>query len=140
MTSIEVHRRPSEIIQAAVNRMDSVMAAYPFSDTRIKSAAAQFVERYRNIKANSLGHTVGMEVHDVRNPTATLEPGEIFTIEPAMQIPEEHLGIRLEDMLLITETGYENLSAFVPIEIADIEKLMADRRGLSDAQYRQSVK
>ena len=38
----------------------------------------------------------------------------IFTIEPAMQIPDEHLGIRLEDMILITDTGYENLSAFVP--------------------------
>ncbi len=44
-----------------------------------------------------------------------------------MRIEEDHLGIRLEDMLLITETGYENLSAFVPIEIADIEKLMAKR-------------
>ena len=83
-----------------------------------------------------MGHTVGMEVHDVRNPTPTLEPGEIFTIEPAMQIPEMHLGIRLEDMILITENGYENMSAFVPIEIADIEKLMAGHRGLSDAQIK----
>jgi Xaa-Pro aminopeptidase len=74
-----------------------------------------------------------MEVHDVRNPTPTLEPGQIFTIEPEMQIPEEHVGIRLEDMLLITETGYENLSAFVPIEIADIENLMKEP-GLSDAR------
>jgi Xaa-Pro aminopeptidase len=73
-----------------------------------------------------------MEVHDVRNPAATLEPGLVFTIEPAMQIPEEHVGIRLEDMILITGAGYENLSAFVPIEIADIEKMMAEP-GLSDA-------
>jgi Xaa-Pro aminopeptidase len=74
-----------------------------------------------------------MEVHDVRNPTDTLEPGQIFTIEPAMLMPAEHIGIRLEDMILITETGYENLSAFVPVEIADIEKMMT-RHGLSDAQ------
>ena len=67
--------------------------------------------------------------------TPTLEPGQVFTIEPAMQIPEEHVGIRLEDMILITESGYENLSAFVPVEIADIEKMMT-RRGLSDAQVR----
>ena len=39
-----------------------------------------------------------------------------------MRIDDERLGIRLEDMILITETGYENISAFVPIEIADIEK------------------
>jgi Xaa-Pro aminopeptidase len=112
------------------------MASYPFTDDRIKTAAAQFVERYRTSRANSLGHTVGMEVHDVRNPTQTLEPGQIFTIEPAMQIPEEHVGIRLEDMLLITESGYENLSAFVPIEIVDIEKMMAGHKGLSNALHR----
>ena len=45
------------------------------------------------------------------------------------------MGIRLEDMILITETGYENLSAFVPVEIADIEKMMT-RHGLSDAQVK----
>ena len=51
-----------------------------------------------------------------------------------MRIEEDHLGMRFEDMLLITDTGYENLSGFVPIEIADIEKVMADRKhGLSAA-------
>jgi Xaa-Pro aminopeptidase len=133
MTSIKVHGRPSDIIKAAVVKMDAIMASYPFTDDKIKVAAGAFVENYRKSRANSLGHTVGMEVHDVRNPTPTLEPGQIFTIEPAMQIPDEHLGIRLEDMLLITDAGYENLSAFVPVEIPEIEKLMAKHRGLSDA-------
>jgi Xaa-Pro aminopeptidase len=72
----------------------------------------------------------------VRSPSQTLEPGQIFTIEPAMQIPDEHVGIRLEDMLLITENGYENLSSFVPVEIADIEKIMAEP-GLSDAMWKR---
>jgi Xaa-Pro aminopeptidase len=115
--------------------MDAVMSAFTFTDPKIKQAAEAFVERYRASRANSLGHTVGMEVHDVRNPSATLEPGQVFTIEPALQIPADHLGIRLEDMILITETGYENLSAFVPVEIADIEKMMT-RHGLSDAQVK----
>jgi Xaa-Pro aminopeptidase len=135
MTSIRVHARPSDIIQDAVVKMDRVMAGYQFTDARIKAAATQFVERYRSSRANSLGHNVGMEVHDVRSPAETLEPGQIFTIEPAMQIADEHVGIRLEDMLLITEAGYENLSAFVPVEIADIEKTMT-RHGLSDAQVK----
>jgi Xaa-Pro aminopeptidase len=84
------------------------------------------VERYRTSNANSLGHSVGMEVHDVGRPAPTLEPGMIFTIEPAMQIPEEHLGIRLEDMILMTDGGYENLSAFVPVEPDDIERVMRE--------------
>jgi Xaa-Pro aminopeptidase len=135
MTSIQVHLRPSEVIQLAVVKMDAVMKGYKFTDDKIEQAATQFVDRYRNSRSNSLGHSVGMEVHDVRNPTATLEPGQVFTIEPAMQVAEEHVGIRLEDMILITETGYENLSAFVPVEIADIEKTMT-KHGLSDAQVK----
>ena len=137
MTSIRVHVPAVEVIKDAVAKMDDIMASYKFTDDRIKAAAVKFVDNYRRQAASgrgSLGHTVGMEVHDVRMPTATLEPGEIFTIEPEMRIEEMHLGLRLEDMLLITDTGYENLSRFVPIEVGDIEKLMADHKhGLSEA-------
>src|SRR5580698_6705811 len=138
MTSIKVHVAPRDIIKDAVVKMDGIMASYQFTDEKIKKAAQAFVENYRRQqdRGGSLGHSVGMEVHDVRMPTQTLEPGEIFTIEPEMRIEEDHLGLRLEDMLLITETGYEDLSSFVPIEIADIEKLMADHKhGLSEAHF-----
>ena len=57
-------------------------------------------------------------MHDVGGlQAATFEPGRVFTIEPQMRLVDEHLGVRLEDMILITETGYENLSQFVPIEV-----------------------
>lgn len=131
MTSIQVHVEPRTIIKQAVGKMDAIMASFKFTDQKIKDAATRFVERYRSSTSNSLGHTIGMEVHDVRLPTQTLEPGQLFTIEPAMTIPDEHIGIRLEDVILMTETGYENLSAFVPVEIADLEKLMAEP-GLSE--------
>jgi len=138
MTSIKVHTAPSNIIKEAVVKMDAVMARFEFTDPKIKDAARRFVERYRASTSNSLGHTIGMEVHDVRLPTQTLEPGQLFTIEPAMTIPDEHVGIRLEDVILMTENGYENLSAFVPVEIADIEKLMAEP-GLSDKQRKVTI-
>ncbi|HTE48111.1 MAG TPA: Xaa-Pro peptidase family protein, partial [Gemmatimonadaceae bacterium] len=130
MTSIRVHVTGREIMDSAVVKMDKIMAAYHFSDPRIKSAAEAFVQRYRRktdgtgLRA-TLGHSVGMEVHDVANPTVTLEPGYIFTIEPQMTMEGGELSVRLEDMILMTDTGYENMSAFIPIEIADIEKLMA---------------
>jgi Xaa-Pro aminopeptidase len=136
MTSIQVHKTAQQIIRAAVPKMDAILSSYKFTDPKIRDAATKFVDRYRNSHATTLGHTVGMEVHDVAYPAATLEPGELFTIEPAMQIPELHLGIRLEDMLLITDTGYENLSAFVPIEIQDIENTM-HHHGLSDAMAKE---
>jgi len=128
MASIRVHAAPRDIIRTAVGRMDAVMAAFAFTDAKIEAAARTFVEGYRGSTARSLGHAVGMEVHDVGGPPPTLEPGQVFTIEPALLIPDEHIGVRLEDMILITETGYENLSAFVPIEIDAIEATMREAR------------
>jgi Xaa-Pro aminopeptidase len=134
MTSIKVHERPIDAIHAAVTKMDAIMASYTYTDEHVKNAAVKFVEGFRSRKqANGLGHNVGLEVHDPGGLQApTFEPGRIFTIEPQMRMEEEHFGLRLEDMILITDTGYENLSQFVPIEIADIEKLMREP-GLSDA-------
>jgi len=140
LTSIEVHKRPIEVIAAAVTKMDAIMASYRFTDDRIKAAATKFVEGFRSRRqANGLGHNVGLEVHDPGGLQAeTFEPGRVFTIEPQFRIEEEHLGIRLEDMILITENGYENLSRFVPIEVKDIEKLMTER-GLSEAMIDRPV-
>ncbi len=135
LTSIRVHATPAEIVRDAVVKMDSIMASYRFTDPKIKDAAERFVERYRKSEPRALGHTIGMEVHDVRLPTPMLEPGQVFTIEPQMTLPDEHIGIRLEDVILMTDSGYENLSAFVPIEVDDIERAMAGP-GLSDASLR----
>lgn len=139
MTSIKPYVTPADIAKEAVVKMEKIVAGYPFTDPKIRAAANSFVDLYRGKTVRSLGHTVGMSVHDVHYAAATLQPGEIFTIEPEMRIPDEHLGFRLEDMLLITKTGYENLSAFVPIEIADIERLMA-QPGLSSVQLTTPAK
>ena len=132
MTSIKPYVSANDIAQEAVGKMEKIVANYKFSDSKIKDAANSFIDLYRGKTVRALGHTVGMSVHDTPYAGATLQPGEIFTIEPEMRIPDEHLGFRLEDMLLITKTGYVNMSGFVPVEVADIEKLMA-QRGLSDA-------
>ena len=141
LTSIRVHATAREILGAAVPKMDAIMAAFTFRDPKIKAAASAFVEGYRGriATARTLGHWVGMEVHDVSGglpAPVTYEPGMVFTIEPAMQIEDERLGLRLEDMILITATGYENLSAFVPVEIEAIERLMKEP-GLSDAMLKR---
>ena len=138
MTSIRPHASAQDILKDAVVKMDAIMKSFTFTDPAIKDAATRFVDNYRRSSgtARSLGHPVGLEVHDVGGAAATYEPGMIFTIEPAMQIEAEHLGLRLEDMIVITETGYENLSGFVPIEIDEIEKLMKEP-GLSDAMISQ---
>jgi len=138
MTSIKPYVTPADIAKDAVVKMEAIVANYKFSDEKIKTAANSFIDNYRGKTVRSLGHTVGMSVHDVPYAAATLQPGEIFTIEPEMRVEDEHIGFRLEDMLLITKTGYINMSAFVPIEITDIEKLMA-QPGLSNAALKMSV-
>jgi Xaa-Pro aminopeptidase len=125
MTSIRVHESPVTITQRAVEKMDVVVAGYVFTDPAIKTAVLGFVDGFRQKKGGMLGHAVGLEVHDVYGSYKTLEPGMIFTIEPMLRIPEEHIGLRLEDMLLMTADGYEDLSGEVPIEAADIERFMS---------------
>lgn len=77
---------------------------------------------------HGLSHSLGMDVHDVGSMAGPLQPGMVFTIEPGLYIADEQLGIRIEDDVLVTETGYERLSAGAPRVAADIEKLIAEAR------------
>jgi len=132
MASIRPGVTITEVSSDAGARMAAIISAFKFTDPKIKDAATRFAAPYQSGKPrNSLGHGLGMEVHDVTIRRDSFQPGELFTIEPAIQIPDESLAMRIEDVILITDKGFENLSAFVPIEIADIEKLMREP-GLSD--------
>jgi Xaa-Pro aminopeptidase len=127
VASMRPHVSPRDSLKEAVVKMDAAIAAFRFTDPKIRGAAERFVERYRAGRSNSFGHPIGMEVHDVGTQPETLEPGHVFTIEPAMSIPEDTVSMRLEDVFLVTDTTIEVLSSFVPIEIAEVEKAMAER-------------
>ena len=77
---------------------------------------------------HSLGHHVGLEVHDATDPDLTLQPGMVITIEPGVYIAEESIGVRIEDMILITDGGARVMSSALPREPAEIEKLMSAQR------------
>jgi Xaa-Pro aminopeptidase len=77
-------------------------------------------------------HPVGMAVHDVGNVhNIPLQPGMVFTIDPMFPIPEEQLYIRIEDVVVVTRDGVENLSAFVPSSIEDVERTIKEK-GLTE--------
>jgi Xaa-Pro aminopeptidase len=75
---------------------------------------------------HGLGHPIGLNVHDPGDLCKPFAPGTVLTIEPGIYIPEENLGVRIEDDLLITDSGYELLSQRLPRSPDEIEKIMAD--------------
>src|SRR5499426_673825 len=68
-----------------------------------------------------------MVVHDVGNYRGPLKPGQVFSIDPQLRVPEENLYLRYEDTVVVTETGVENFTAFLPSQLADIEKLVHEK-------------
>ena len=75
---------------------------------------------------HGLGHPLGLDVHDVGLAYEPFAPGWVLTVEPGIYIPEEGLGIRLENDIVVTESGPVDLFEKIPIEAAAIEELMKD--------------
>ncbi len=73
---------------------------------------------------HGLGHWLGMDVHDVGDYSKPIPVGSVITIEPGIYIPEEKLGVRIEDDYLVTENGLVKLSAKIPSEPDEVERLM----------------
>ena len=112
----------NDVLDGAARDMEKYLVGKTFSKpeyTKAVHAALKFRGHFQ--------HAVGMAVHDVGKLRGVkLKPGMVFTIDPMIWIHEEKLYIRIEDMAVVTETGVENLSAFVPSKIDDIEKTMKE--------------
>jgi Xaa-Pro aminopeptidase len=130
LNNIKPGKTAQEIKKEAVKEMEKILGRSKFSKPIYENAAKTFVENYTRSNASpysSLGHWVGMSTHDVGWSNGPLKAGMVFTIEPGLRVPEESINIRNEDMILITEKGAEILSSFVPMEMDEIEKVMAEQ-------------
>ncbi len=80
---------------------------------------------YKKYFMHGTSHFLGLDTHDVGHFNNPIQPGMVFTCEPGIYIPEEGIGIRLEDDLVITNSGLPfNLMSNIPIEIEEIEEIM----------------
>jgi len=74
---------------------------------------------------HGVSHHLGLDTHDVGSREAELQPGMLLTVEPGLYIPEENIGIRIEDDVLVTENGNENLSKDIMKTVEEIEAFMS---------------
>jgi len=93
--------------------------AYDYINTHGKDLHGEPLGKYFT---HGLSHHLGLEVHDASDPHAQLEAGMVITVEPGIYIPEENLGVRIEDVVLVTDNGAKVLSAKLPREPGEIEK------------------
>ena len=75
-------------------------------------------EAYRTYFPHAISHGLGIDVHDSLGGATQLQPGMVVTVEPGIYIPEEGIGIRIEDDILITDKGYKNLSSKLSTSLA----------------------
>jgi len=99
--------------------------AYDYINSHGKDAKGEPLGKYF---IHGIGHHIGLGVHDVGEAARPLEPGMVITLEPGIYIPEENLGVRIEDDVLVTETGCIHLTAPLPRAPDEIERLMAAAR------------
>ncbi len=129
--------RQREIYEIVLGAQQAAIAAIkPGAKMRGKGSLTEIVRKYFDSHGkdlhgdplgkyfvHGLGHAVGLDVHDP-GEIGTLKAGMVITIEPGLYIPEENIGVRIEDTLLVTETGSKNLSGALPHDPDEIERLV----------------
>ena len=110
------------VLDSAARDMQRYLAGKTFENPAHLKAVREGLEFRGHFQ-----HPVGMAVHDVGLVRGvSLEPGMVFTIDPMIWIHEERLYVRMEDVVVVTAGGVENLSAFVPSTTDEIERTMAE--------------
>jgi Xaa-Pro aminopeptidase len=138
--------RQREIYEIVLGAQKAAVAAFVsgksmisgFSPDSIHKVAFDYINSHGKDKngeplgkyfIHGLSHTVGLDVHDGSTQGRPLEPGNVFTIEPGIYIPEEKIGVRIEDTFWVNEKGeLVNLSAALPSNPDEVEKVMAEAR------------
>ena len=100
-------------------RPSLVQAARDYIDSHGKDLHGERLGKYFT---HGISHHIGLDVHDASDNNVPLEEGMVISVEPGIYIPEENIGIRIEDMVLVTKDGARVMTAALPREAAEIEK------------------
>lgn len=83
---------------------------------------------YKKYFMHGTSHFLGLDVHDIGDRYQPMQAGMVFTCEPGIYIPEEGLGIRLENDILVTSKDPVDLMASIPLEVEEVEEIMREAR------------
>jgi Xaa-Pro aminopeptidase len=112
----------AEICQVAANRLLPTLDKMRWTKTEFADAARTLL-----LSEKQFTHTVGMAVHDGGHyKDEPLPPGLVFALDPQLWVPSERLYIRIEDTVVVTESGVENLTSDCPHELDEVERLMTE--------------
>jgi len=121
-------KRQREIYTIVLKALDASIAKVKAGATmaQVDKASRDIITKagYGDYFIHGIGHHLGLEVHDI-TPDGPLKSGSVITVEPGIYLPEENLGIRIEDDIVVTRDGSRNLTKSIPRTIAQIEKAMA---------------
>lgn len=102
--------------------VDLQQAALKFlAEAAVKEGLIKTTDEIGNIYYHNVGHHLGLDTHDPISRELPLEPGCVITVEPGLYIKDLGIGIRIEDNILITEKGCENLSIDIPKTVEELE-------------------
>jgi Xaa-Pro aminopeptidase len=116
--------KPGARIHGGTDNLNAISMNY--INTHGKDREGQPLGKYY---IHGVSHHLGLDVHDPGKTDRPLEPGMVITIEPGIYIPEEKLGVRIEDDVLVTDTGYKILSERAPRTAEEVEAMMASGHG-----------
>jgi Xaa-Pro aminopeptidase len=100
---------PNVTIEHYLKMTDAIMKEALMSVGIMKRASDTAV--YRTYFPHAVSHGIGIDVHESLGGFTELRPGMVLTVEPGIYIPEEHIGVRIEDTVLVTDNGHRNLTA-----------------------------
>jgi len=122
--------REKELYELVLKASDAAIkkvqvGAYNHDDVHLTAKAILDEAGYGEYFIHGTGHFVGLDVHDAGNYDLPYKPGVVVTVEPGIYIPEEGIGIRIEDVVLVTRNGPVVLSRNIPRTVAEIEATMS---------------
>jgi Xaa-Pro aminopeptidase len=123
--------RQKEIYDIVLRALDAAIKAVKPGVTiaQVDRVAREVIRKagYADYFIHSIGHHLGLETHDV-TPDGPLKEGNVITVEPGIYLPEESLGVRIEDDIEVTKDGRRNLSKAIPRTVSEVEKAVRERK------------